>query len=105
MLVLLWVKARGHPPWKLVVELFRSLWVAQRGAGVSDVSTCVSVLDRTTGDLVQRSRKSRSELRQVSAKFSEDLRPIVESLAGFARESSDRLQPFYPMFGRLLFQG
>ena len=37
MLILLWVNAREQPPWRLVFELFHSLRVTQRGAGVSDV--------------------------------------------------------------------
>ena len=68
---------------------------------LANMSTCVSALDRTAGDFVQRSLKSHLELRQLSAEFSDDLRPTVESLAGL----SDRLQPFYPMFDRLLAQG
>ena len=72
---------------------------------VANMSTCVSALDRTTGDLVQQSRKSRSEFRQLSAEFPDDLRPNVDSLVGFGQELSDSLQPFYPMFDRLLDQG
>ena len=49
--------------------------------------------------------ESRAEFRQLSAEFSDDLRPNVESLDGFAQELSDRLQPFYPMLDRLLDQG